>query len=471
MKRIAGFAIVWCLLVSCSALGDLRTDARTCMKRASEFYVNSVAVHGGYVYYYSPDLRKRLGEGVASPTQIWIQPPGTPTVGLAYLEAWIATKDPFYLDAATNAAHALIYGQLKSGAWTNSIDFDPRGQTAAYRNGNGTGRNFSTLDDGISQAAIQLVMKADQAHNFRHARIHDAAQTALDALLNAQFANGAFPQGWDETPNPQQPVIPSRYPDYDWRTEGRVKEYWDAYTLNDGAAGTIAETLKMAYEIYGTERYLTALKKLGDFLVLSQMPLPQPGWAQQYGYQMQPIWARKFEPPAIAGRESQDVLKTLVFIYHATGNDQYLAPIPKALRYLRSSVLPDGRLSRYYELETNRPLYMTRTGSTYSLAYDDSKLPRHYGWKVENELDLIQSMYTAARQSGHEPRQSSTSPAEVRQIVDSLDSNHRWVSRYAGEPLSGQPKFGPGEAYLNSAVFAENLSKLAEFLRQSADSK
>ena len=30
-----------------------------------------------------------------------------------------------------------------------------------------------------------------------------------------------------------------------------------------------------------------------------QMPDPQPGWAQQYDYDMRPMWARKFEPAAI----------------------------------------------------------------------------------------------------------------------------------------------------------------------------
>ena len=58
------------------------------MKKAARFYREEVAVNGGYVYYYSPDLSKRLGEGVASKTQIWVQNPGTPTVGMAFLEAW-----------------------------------------------------------------------------------------------------------------------------------------------------------------------------------------------------------------------------------------------------------------------------------------------------------------------------------------------------------------------------------------------
>src|SRR5215207_6731786 len=66
----------------------LREQASATMRKAAEYYRNKVALHGGYVYYYSPDLKLRHGEGPATATQIWVQPPGTPTVGLAYLAAY-----------------------------------------------------------------------------------------------------------------------------------------------------------------------------------------------------------------------------------------------------------------------------------------------------------------------------------------------------------------------------------------------
>ena len=108
------------------------------MRKAAEYYRGKLALRGGYVYYYSPDLKLRHGEGVASPTQIWVQPPGTPTVGLAFLAAYRATGDKLYLDAARDAGEALIYGQLKSGGWQNNVDFDPQGKGVnLYRNGKG----------------------------------------------------------------------------------------------------------------------------------------------------------------------------------------------------------------------------------------------------------------------------------------------------------------------------------------------
>ena len=82
---------------------NLRRQAAAAMRKAAAFYHDSVAWHGGYVYYYSVDLKQRWGEGVATRSQIWVQPPGTPTVGMAYLKAYEATGDSFYLNAAQEA--------------------------------------------------------------------------------------------------------------------------------------------------------------------------------------------------------------------------------------------------------------------------------------------------------------------------------------------------------------------------------
>jgi PelA/Pel-15E family pectate lyase len=321
----------------------IRRQALAAMRKAAMFFYTKVSSHGGYVYYYSLDMKRRWGEGAATKDQIWVQPPGTPTVGMAYLKAFEATGEQFYLDAARKAAEALIYGQLKSGGWTNCVDFNPRGRVALNRNGKGNGKNYSSLDDGQTQSAIQLLVRVDKAFDFRNKDIHEAACFALDALLAAQFPNGAFPQVWTG-PVARQHVIKAGYPNYDWRTEGRINNYWDMYTLNDNVAGYVVQALIDAYRIYNDQKYLTALKRIGDFLILAQMPDPQPAWAQQYNYQMKPIWARKFEPPGISGKESQEVMETLMEIYSVIGDRKYFEPIPRALAYLKRSLLSDGKL-------------------------------------------------------------------------------------------------------------------------------
>lgn len=452
-----------------SAQTDLRQRATDAMRRAAEFYYNKLSTHGGYVYHYSLDLKQRWGEGVASKDQIWVQPPGTPTVGMAYIKAYKATGDRFYLDAATEAANALVYGQLVSGGWTNKVDFDPSSSgVAQYRNGRGRGKNNSSLDDGQTQSALRFLVQVDKALEFKHGPIHEAALIGLDALLSAQFPNGGFPQVWTGPVDPQ-PVVKANYPDYDWRTEGRIKNYWDMYTLNDNVTGYVADTLIDAYTHYEDQRFLEALAKLGDFLLLAQMPEPQPGWAQQYNYDMQPIWARRFEPPGVSGDETQEVLSTLMKIAHVTQDDKYLEGIPRAAKWLRRSLLPDGQLARYYELKTNRPLYMTRRGDQYTLTYDDSNLPSHYGWKTESQLEELGKMYDRVR-AGKPPVEEASLRQLTRQAqeaIAALDDQGRWISTFQGQRVVGQLKLPIGTPYLSSQMFSDRITALSEFLQHS----
>src|SRR5204862_5152957 len=108
-----------------------------------------------------------------------------------------------------------------------------------------------------------------------------------------------------------------------------IKNYWELPTLNDDLATDVIQTLTDGWEIYKDEGCRRAIARLGDFLILAQMPEPQPGWAQQYDRQMRPAWARKFEPPALAGRESQDAIAALIAIHRFTGDAKYLEPIPR----------------------------------------------------------------------------------------------------------------------------------------------
>jgi len=439
-----------------------KDEVKSAMRKAVDYYTGKVAVNGGYVYYSSPDLSRRLGEGVATATEIWVQPPGTPTVGMAFLTAYEATNDPAYLDAAVAAGKALVYGQLKSGGWQNSIDFNPDGpRVQQYRNGKGGGRNNSTLDDDITQSALKFLIRLDRSLNLKDKEISESVEVGLTALLDAQFSIGAFPQVWTG-PVTDHPAKEANYPEYDWRTEGRIKEYWDLYTLNDGLAGTVTATLIEAANTYDRADVKDAIRSLGDFLILAQMPEPQQGWAQQYNYDMQPVWARKFEPPAVAGRESEDVMMALLEIAKFTGDKKYLAPIIPGVKYLEGSLMADGRLARYYELKNNKPLYMERKGDVYSLTNDDSNLPNHYGWKNPNRLDLIKDAYR--RGVTVEDTPIDRSPEE---IVKSLDDEGRWISRYSGELLVGQPKFKEGEEYISSKIFSENLEILSRFLKSN----
>ncbi|MCB1087119.1 MAG: pectic acid lyase, partial [Verrucomicrobiae bacterium] len=109
--------LLWILsLGSLSAAPD-PAAVKAALVKAVAFYHQQAASHGGYVYRYSSDLTLREAEGIPGPDTIWIQPPGTPAVGEAFLDAYEATQDPACAQAALDAALALTRTQLHSGGW------------------------------------------------------------------------------------------------------------------------------------------------------------------------------------------------------------------------------------------------------------------------------------------------------------------------------------------------------------------
>ncbi len=425
-----------------------RDQAAEALCRSVAFYATQVASHGGYVYKYSADMARREGEGKTGPDTVWVQPPGTPAVGMAYLDAWELTGEAYLLDAAKAAGECLVRGQLRSGGWTDRIEFDPPARAKfAYRVDppRPRGFNVSTFDDDKTQSAVRMLCRLDRALKLKDQRIHEAALFALDSILKAQFPNGAWAQGFDQPIDPaKHPVKPATYPDA-WPRQYPGGRYWWHYTFNDNTIADTIETLLLAAEVYAEPRYRDAALRAGDFIILAQLPEPQPAWAQQYSFDMHPAWARKFEPPAVSGSESQQLIRILMRLYVETSDPKFLKPIPPAIAWLRRSVLPDGRLARFYELRTNRPLHFTKT---YELTYNDGDVPTHYAFKVSNGGDSLarehQQLSALTPQQLAELRGSRTDPPlrvpsaeQVSKVIAGLDDRGAWVEagrlRYHGE--------------------------------------
>jgi hypothetical protein len=126
-------------------------------------------------------------------------------------------------------------------------------------------------------------------------------------------------------------------------------------------------------------------------------------------------------------------MRMLLTLYRETGDRKYLEPIPKALEYLKRSFvprtndeifrrIPEGPVvARFYELKTNRPLYITKgsrlsaagLGSRmvdgYEISYTPESVITHYGvltsgasWQQSNRItaaSLLRSRHpTQARQ-------------------------------------------------------------------------
>jgi len=419
-----------------------RADVERALRKAAEFYWKKVSTQGGYHYYYAEDMSYGRSEHGEGPTQIEVQREATPVVGLAYLRAWEATGDRFYLDAARAAAEALILGQHCSGGWDYIIEFDPeKRKQYPYRADDNcaapnAGRHYTTLDDNVTQAAVRLMMRVDRELKFEDKKLHEAVLFALEQLIRAQYPNGAWPQRYYQFADPAKfPVKKAGYPD-SWSRKWPGPDYRFLYTFNDNTISDLIDMFFEAWRIYGEDRFRKAAEKGGEFILLAQMPEPQPAWAQQYDVEMHPAWARVFEPPSVTGGESQGVIRTLFVLYRETGEKKYLESARRALDYIKRSVLPSVEnpsetrrrfrpgepvLARFYELRTNRPLYITKgtrvtvadRGATnmdgYQLSYTDESVITHYGVLISGaRLAEIEADYQ---------RLLSSDPASIRRPV------------------------------------------------------
>ena len=479
---VLAFALLVCICGFAADPPSLREQARESLTSGVRFYAEEVAVNGTYLWAYSEDLSKREGEGVATSSEGWLQPPGTPSVGMALLEAFDVTGDNSVLNAARATGRSLIQAQMRSGGWYYYIDFTEEGERRklAYRHlpEDRRRRDVSTLDDDVTQSVLRFMVRLDRALDFEDRESRECIDHAFESVFRAQHENGGWPQGYDaEWKERKGAVSAAQYPD-SWSREWPGSQmYWFSYTLNDNVLANMVDTLLEAADIYRSadthslkrlsEDCDAAARKAGKFLILAQMSEPQPAWAQQYSMEMQPRWARRFEPPAISGLESQGAMRTLLKLHERTGDARFLEPVGRALEYLKRSALSDGRLARFYELETNRPLYFT---TDYVLTYDDTNLPTHYGFKVVNGLGAIEVDYRNRMESGSRidvggARSRPVVDAEVRSIIEAQDERGRWVE-------TGRLRYHPDEPeqrVIRSRTFVRNVETLSRYLRQVED--
>jgi PelA/Pel-15E family pectate lyase len=478
-----------CLLVAATSqaraeVAPLPSQARSALVRATD-YLRSISTEGGYLWRYSPDLKNRLGEEIATPTQIWVQPPGTPSLGEAFLRAYAVTREPRYLELARAAALALVRGQLKSGGWDYLIEFDAEKRVAwAFRSDPAAAtpgqNNVSTYDDDNTQSALRFLLAfvdtAKSAPDGRDAGIRDSLQYGLRKLLEAQYPNGGWPQRWAGTPHDvdAQPVLKASYP-ADYPREQPDANYTGHYTLNDDTQSDAIRTLLDAHRRTGRAEYLRAAKHGGDFLLLAQMPEPQPVWAQQYDSAMHPAWARAFEPPSVTSRESAHVIELLLDLYLTTGDKRYIEPVPAALAWFKRSALSPGLWSRLYELQTNRPIYGDRDKRIhYTLEEISEERRTHYAWQRSFDIPAVIEHAEKVLEAGRKKWQASHKPLpltpaqkvaraaelepHVREIIGALDKQGRWITPAARKY---QGLDGP---WVDMGTFNTNLRALCDYL-------
>ncbi|MFN4097890.1 MAG: pectate lyase, partial [Sphingomonas sp.] len=332
------------------------------MKRATRFMVEKLAYRGGYLWSYLPDRSRVWGELEAYKTMVWVQPPGSATMGHLYLDAYHATGDDYYYQAAAKAAQALIDGQLPTGGWGYFIDFG--GPASTRRWYETIGKNAwrmeefqhhwgnATFDDQGTGEAIRFLIRLYVEK--REKRFKRGLDKAINFIFASQLDNGGWPQRWPRV--------------RDGGLHGKP-DYTGLITFNDGVIHDNIDVLLTYHQAIGDPRVLPAIERAMDIYLKTQQPAPQAGWGLQHRADFSPAGARTYEPEALVTHTTASNVEDLMEFYRLTGNAKYLAPIPAALDWLESVRLPEElrvgtrHFPTFVEIGSNKPLWVPRRGS------------------------------------------------------------------------------------------------------------
>ena len=338
---------------------------------------------------------------------------------LCFLCFFVATGQPqnepdeWYasVEALRISDNILLY-QRSSGGWPKNIDMakplSDSGKASLLRDQKKTD---STIDNGATYTQLSFLARVVSAQ--RQERHRESFLKGLDYLLQAQYANGGWPQF---------------YPD--------LSGYYKHITYNDDAMIGVMKLLrditdtKPAYAFVDREhraRAASAVEKGIGCILKTQVVAngKRTVWCAQHDeLTLAPAAARKYEVVSLSGGESVGIVTFLMSIKNPS--PVVVEAIESAVRWFEQSQLkgikwvekrdtsqtngidrvvvqdPDAGpiWARFYEIGTNRPIFVGRDGVVkYSVAEIEHERRTGYNWYVDTPAKLLQKDYPAWRKS------------------------------------------------------------------------
>jgi hypothetical protein len=254
-----------------------------------------------------------------------------------------------------------------------------------------------------------------------------------------------------------------------------------------------------AYEALGSEEYLEAARRGGDFFIISQGPTESPAWSEQYDMNIRPAWARTHEPPAYGTRQTAHTLEMLMKLFLYTGDKRYLRPIPATLNWMESSkisVLENGQyeLARYYDPQSNLPIDFEilekRTPEGYmTFRYFPSSEKPFSGRKANVDYANLKKEYTllAGLKQGEERKRfnqlykrpksyRNPNKSKVAQLLDTMNKDGIWMEDLSVMDVTKTMLFdGPESKKLmrgfSTRTYMENMNTLIGYVLQTKQAK
>ncbi|QDU53882.1 pectate lyase [Aeoliella mucimassa] len=311
---------------------------------------------------------------------------------------------PYPVEQVEAIADNLLLFQNRDGGWPKNLHMGvPLSDADREWIADAQHRLPSTIDNNATHSQIAYLASAYAiTHRDEYRR---AAERGLEYLLEAQYSNGGWPQFY---PNP--------------------RGYKVHITYNDNAMVGVMNVLQAVaeqqpqYDFVEPElrqRAERAYARGIDCIVRTQVVIDgrKTVWCQQHDYQtLEPVDARSFEKASLVSGESAEIVLLLMRVREP--NEQVVEAVEAAITWFAETQLdgiridrvtirsPDNGASfrdqvvvadreappiwaRFYELETNRPLFCGRDGKVkYSLAEIEVERRAGYAWYVSSPRKL-----------------------------------------------------------------------------------
>jgi PelA/Pel-15E family pectate lyase len=310
--------------------------------------------------------------------------------------AWYASAE------ARRLADTVLLYQSANGSWPKNTDM------SAPPTGPFEHEVTDTIDNQATTLEMEFLARVVQGGAPNGAAYVAAFDKGFDYLLAAQYPNGGWPQFF--------PLRPGYYTHITYNDDAMVRVLNVLRDVETGAA---------PYGFVDADRKAKAAEAVTRGVeVILKTQIRQDGkltvWCAQHDeVTFAPVWARKFEPPSLSGYESVGVTRFLMGI--ANPSPEVVAAIEGSVAWFRATVIPDiaverftnaegqndrrvipapgARLwARFYELGTNRPIFIGRD-SVLQPAFADIERERRAGYNYYDGAgaNLIDRDYPAWR--------------------------------------------------------------------------
>jgi PelA/Pel-15E family pectate lyase len=341
--------------------------------------------------------------GCSSPlaTSAEVSAPRWGTSVLRHSAGWYSSPE------ARKLADVVLRYQSPQGGWPKSTDLfrEPKSPDDIPPPGRG---RANSLDNDAFELPVRFLARMTEATG--EDRYRRAVERSLDYIFGAQYDNGGFPQ-----------FFPLR--------EG----YYAHITFNDGAMIDVLSILRDTAEARAPFAFVDEARRLraanavakGIACILRTQIVQDgrlTGWCAQHDpVTLEPAWARAYEPPSLSGGESVGIVRFLMAIEQPSA--QVVAAVEGAVTWLQQVEIKGWRVegtlgadgytdrrlvadagaenlwARFYELGTNRPLYLDRD-SVFRYRFDEVGLERRSGYSYHGDwaAELLAEEYPRWRE-------------------------------------------------------------------------